>query len=258
MKKKFALLLAATALMLSACNLSTSSGSDPSGDGGNTPTPVTPTDVNDTAIKILNSFTMFFDVGDSLNLSDYVTFDPGYGHVLADYKFTSSDSSVVKIVRYNASCVGQGFCSIKIEGPGINRYTALSVYVGSVAGKYIPDSSKLSKLMSIELGETNENKVGSIHLTVDSGSYHGTALQELDLYGTYAKIGIPFLTVKFESRPRQFHSVGSLLNSYGINLKEYADVLDDIYFMLDYFPGEGIVLKTLFLEEQDFLEFIAE
>ena len=259
MKKKFALLLAATALMLSACNLSSaSSGSNTDGGqgSGNNNPPVNPTDVNDAAIKLLNSFTLFFDVGDVLEMEDYMTFDAGYRYTLNDYTFTSSNPSVVKISKYNASCVGQGFCTIRIEGPGINRVTELSVYVGSVAGRYIPDSRRLEDLMSIELGETNESKVGSIHLTVGSGSYHGTNLQQLDLTGTYMKVGAPFLVVNFPSKPSQFTNVGSLLKGLGLDLSQYTSVLNDVYAMLDYDPYDGVILRTLFLD--DTLDFIAE
>ena len=114
MKRKIAL-LPLMVFALSACSLPTNNNTNQN-QGENQPQQTEEEAVNDAAVKILNNTAFFPEVGDEIDLNEYVTFDAGFGHTLSEYTFTSIDPTVISIENYHATCLKSGFTSIQVDG----------------------------------------------------------------------------------------------------------------------------------------------
>ena len=123
-----------------------------------------------------------------------------------EYQFTSSDPEVIKIEGYSAACLKEGYSDIAIQGPGINQDTSLSFYVGSIAGKYVPENKGLSNLVSFEIGEINNNeqRISNFTLTIKEGTFKKTQLKPYTGSGSFLK-GSPFLALEFEEDDPKYY-----------------------------------------------------
>ena len=248
---KKVLVLVAALLGLAACSLPMGSGNNSnSNNNNNNPNGNinNQDDVNDAAIKILNLITLFPEVGDKVDFSEYVTFDPGYGHTLSEYTLKSNDNSIVSVEGYKVTCLNQGHANVEISGPGIKKKTEFSIYVGSVAGTYVPDSKRIANKISFTMEDVNENREGKCHLTVLDGTYNKSNLHPFDGDGTYFKNGTPIVNVSFpEEAPKDFVSISAILASYGVSFPSSFEVLDNSFIWMDYDPEFGVYLKVLLM-----------
>lgn len=245
--KKSLFLLPLLTFSLSACSGLNFNNSDVSDVPSKEQSSLSP---NDVAIKVLNAITLFPEVGDSVDFNEYVTFDTGYEYQISDYTFTSSNADIIKVNGYAAECVGNGYATVAISGPGINQPTNLSFYVGSIAGKYIPDSARLARdeLVTFEIGEANENRECSFTLNVKDGTYRNRTLKAYTCEGTYFKTGLPFLTIDFEDGDsKNFTPITEKLSMLGLN----ADfgIESNVYGLMAYDVEYKVCIKTIFCDE---------
>ena len=253
MKKRIAL-FALLALALSACSgLDFNNNQNNNQNNGNNNPEQQSQDPNDVALTILNSATFFPEVGDAINFNDFVTFDAGFGHTISEYSFVSSDNSVISINGYSASCLKNGPATITVTGPGINRLTEISFWVGSFAGTYLPDSSKLAGLASITVGEVNENRVSNIHFSVKSGTFRKSQLNPYEGDGAALKNGTPLLQVDFGGNaPRDFSPINNYLTTLGVSSSYLTDIPANLYGYLTY----DTVLSITTIFKGEVVEFI--
>ena len=236
-------------LTLTACELPTNNGNQ---NQNNTPTePSTPEEkANDAAITILNNTAFFPEVGDEVDLSTYVTFDAGFGHTLSEYTFTSSDPTVISIENYHATCLKSGFTSIQVEGPGINRKTVINFLVGSIAGTYKPDLSRIHDKIQFTVGEVDENRMSDFTLSIQEGNFRSSN-QHFDAYegsGKMFKNGTPFLTLRFDGQgPANFSPISQYLAKLGLSLD--LDIAADVYGLMSYDVEFGVSIRTIFFGE---------
>ena len=204
--------------------------------------------LNDTAINVLNSIAIFPEVGDSVDLTEYITFDETWQHTIDEYQFTSSDPEVIKIEGYSAACLKEGYSDIAIQGPGINQDTSLSFYVGSIAGKYVPENKGLADLVSFEIGEINNNeqRISNFTLTIKEGKFKKTQLKPYTGSGSFLK-GSPFLALEFEEdAPKYFKPVTDYLELFGID--EDLNIDSNVYGILACDAVYGVYIQTFFLD----------
>ena len=212
MKKKL-ILLPLLALTLAACDLNLG---DFSQNAENTSRERSSLNPNDVAIKVLNLVSLFPDVGDSVDLSEYVNFDTGFEYQLSDYTFTSSDNTIIKVENYKAECLKQGYCVLKMEGPGINTPIELSFYVGSIAGEYVPEMP-YSKYVSFTFEEPTEEGSREYNFKLDIKANEQRGLEEYHGTGKYVKDGTPFLVLDFDANaPKYFSPVSDYLDQFGL------------------------------------------
>lgn len=203
---------------------------------------------NDIAINVLNSIAVFPEVGDSVDLTEYVTFDESWQHTIDEYTFTSSNPEVIKIEGYSAVCLKEGYTDIALAGPGINQDTSLSFYVGSIAGKYVPENKGLADLVSFEIGEINNNeqRISNFTLTIKEGTFKKQKLQAYNGAGTFFK-GSPFLALDFEAdAPKYFKPVTDYLELFGIDAD--LDIDSNVYGILACDAVYGVYIQTFFLD----------
>ena len=218
--------------------------------------PTTSYEPNDLAVRVLNAVTVFPEVGDEIDLSEYVDFDAGYEHTLGEYTFTSSDASVIKIEGYHGSCIGEGYATVGVSGPGINRPTELSFYIGSIAGNYKPDKKALNNLVSLDIGEIDENRECEFHLSVKEGKFRNRDLKPFEGEGKLIKNGSPFLQLDFaEGSSSDFSPIVDYLAILGIDTGE-IEIETNAYGLLFYDLEYGVAIKTIFMDE--LVEFYVE
>ena len=255
MKKKIAL-LPLMVFALSACSLPTSNEQPQENNQQQPEQQQTPQEAaNDAAITILNNTTFFPEVGDEVDLSEYVTFDAGFGHTLSEYTFTSKDNTVISIEGYHATCLKRGYTAIAVSGPGINRKTEINFFVGSIAGTYKPDSARLRNMITFTVGETNTERMAEFQLNINQGTYKNNSVAAYSGSGSLFKNGTPFLTLTFEgAKPNSFAPISSYLSLFGINASN--EITDSVYGLMSYDVEYGVSIKTVFMG--DIIEFFAQ
>jgi hypothetical protein len=214
-------------------------------------------DPNDAAIKILNMVTIFPEVGDAVDFNEYVDFAAEYEHTITEYTFTSSDQNVIRVNGYAAECVGSGYATVSLSGPGINQPTSLSFYVGSIAGTYLPDSSPLYKdkarttpYVTFTIGEANAERECAFSFDAPEAFNHRktTPIEAFHNQGVYIKDGSPFLALNFEAgAPKYFSPVTDYLAMFDLDLG--LDIDSNIYGLLSYDEIYGVCVKTIFNNE---------
>lgn len=244
MKKKI-ILLPLLALMLSAC-----SGLDlPSRNNNQEPESreKSSIDYNELAVKVLNYISVFPEVGDKVDLSEYIDIDPGVGYKLSDYTFTSSNQQVIAINGYNAECKAQGYAEVSVAGPGITRETSVSFYVGSIAGTYVPDSRSLADTVSITIGEMNAaDRTCPITVKVNAGTVGKKTYTSYEATGSYVKTGLPVLMIDFDANsPRDFAPLSEYLAYLGLADIEGFEIGSNVYGLLSA-DEDGVCIKTIF------------
>lgn len=255
MKKRFALLTALTVLALSACNFNPYNNSNNEGNPSSNNTVQTSVSKEEQLVNVISNQTYFPEVGDQINLGDYIEIDEEVNAVASQYTFTSSNPSVVEIKGLSATCKSAGFATVTVTGPEIKQPLSLFFYTGSVAGTYVPDSSRLKDLMSIQISNKNEQGVCPIHLTVKAGNYRNKALNPFDEDGVFYKNISPLLIVDFANgKPKDFSPVTELLSVLNVELPD--EIPDNVYGLLSYDEAYGVGIKVLI--RGDVIEFFAK
>ena len=245
MKKKI-ILLPLLAISLTACNFNFNSEDYSRVSSIIENTSIEP---NDVAIRILNAFTVFPEMGDEVDFSEYVDFDAGYEHTLGEYTFTSSNTSVIQIDGYHGSCVGNGYATVAVSGPGINQQTEMSFFVGSIAGTYKPDKKALENLITFTVGEVNEMRECYFTLSVKQGTFRNRQVKAYEGEGTLIKSGSPFLQLDFaEGENSGFSPIVDYLALLGIDTGG-VEIETNAYGLLFYDIEYGVAIKTIFMDE---------
>ena len=255
MKKKL-ILLPLLALTLTACDLSSLMGGGNNNGGVESAEPRerSSIDPNDLAIKIADMFSIFPEVGDDIDMSEYVTFDTGTDYKLADFTFTSSNQSAIKIVNgYHATCVGEGYTEITVSGPGLNTPVILSFYVGSIAGNYTPDSGALKGIVNLNIAR-GENGAYTFNLNVAPtdrvNSYNKRAINQYNGGGSLVKNISPFVPMEFDGEaPSNFSPVTNYLSELVGEVDEIKDLTQDVYGFMAADSYYGVVFKMRFNEK---------
>ena len=252
MKKRYALLALLT-LAISSCSGLNFNNSNQSNANGNEQSSLAP---NDIAINILNSATFFPEVGDSIDLNEYLTFDENFQHTISEYTFKSSNPAVLELNGLSAKCKSSGYAAVAITGPGINRPTEISFWVGSIAGTYLTDSVRLKNLITFTIGEVDANRNSSVHLEIKEGTYSkNVKINAFDGQGTMFKNGTPFLQIDFPNGgPSDFAPINSYLSALGVSGD--LPIPDNTYGLLSYDTAYGLSIKTIF--KGDMVEFFRQ
>ena len=258
MKKKI-ILLPLLALMLTACDLSQLM---PNGGGNNEPaesaerSSLSP---NDIAIKVADFVSVFPEVGDELDMSDYISFDTGTNYRLEQFTFESTVPEVISVSNYHARCLKKGYASIKVSGPGLNRPVEISFYVGSIAGTYRMDSSSFRDAIKLEIIEGTEGYSFTLDVVNNGKKFNKRDIVDYNGGGSLLKNISPFLPMDFDgAAPSSFEPIGSfLIDLIGEqNLNQFKDLTDDVYGFMAADPTEGVIIKVRFNES--FVDLIAQ
>ena len=217
-------------------------------------------DPNDLAIKIADIVSVFPEVGNEVDMSEYVTFDTGTNYKLGDFTFTSSNQEVIKMVNgYHASCVGQGYATITVSGPGLNTPVEISFYVGSIAGHYVPDSRALSGVISLDIvGSFTDGYSFTLNVTDNGRQYNKRDIVSYNGGGTLIKNLSPFVPMQFDgAAPSSFEPIANyLLDLLGDDAAQFKDVTDDVYGFMAADPVENLLFKMRFCNT--FISLVAE
>lgn len=259
MKKKI-ILLPLLLLTLTACDLSSLMGG--SGNLNNRsmdsfePRSIDP---NDVAIKIADQVSVFPEVGDELDLNEYIKFED-VKYAIDQFTFESTVPGVISIdsQKYTAKCLAEGYTTIKVSGPGLNTPVEVSFYVGNIAGKYLPDSRALEGV--IELNIVRDNS-GAYSFTLDIVN-NGKQFNKRDIVaynggGTLVKNISPFVPMQFEgSAPSTLSPITSFISELGLNSADFDDLTQDVFGFMAADPDEGVLFKLRFNEK--FITLMAE
>ena len=215
---------------------------------------------NDLAIKVADIVSVFPEVGDEVDMREYVTFDTGTDYKLGDFTFTSSNQEVIQIVDgYKASCIGQGYTAIAVSGPGLNTPVEISFYVGSIAGHYVPDSRALSGVISLDIvGSFTEGYTFSLNVVSNGRQYNKRDIVSYSGNGTLIKNLSPFVPMDFNGEaPTTFEPIADyLLDLLGDDAAEFKDLTNDVYGFMAADPDEGMLFKMRF--NNSFITLVAE
>ena len=242
--------------MLTACDLSSLMNN---GGGDKEPAQSQEKSINvkELAFKVVDFVSIFPEIGDELNMSDYVKFDAGTGYSLDQFTFESTQPDVISINNYHAQCLKQGYAGIKVGHPDLgDRKIEISCYVGSIAGSYTidyPSSSKGVVKLDIEEGTAGYN----FTLKVTPNDRHN--VPAYDGSGSITKNISPFLPMNFaDAAPSSFETIGSfLIDLVGQeNLGEFKDLADNVYGFMAADPSDGVIIKMRF--NNQFVDLIAK
>lgn len=246
--KKNLILLPLLTLMLSAC----SGLNFPSNNQNSQETPLkepSSRNIVDAAVKVLNLVTIFVDEGAAIDLNEYIELDDTANYVISDYSFTSSNPDVIEINGYSATCKSQGYAEIKVAGPGINYETSISFYVGSIAGKYVPDSRSLANVASITIGEMDPaTRISPVDIKVNEATVGKKTYTAYEATGSYVNTGLPLLIVDFDANtPKDFAPLTDFLSLLGLgDVSDLGDLGANVYGLLSADEDLGVCIKTMF------------
>ena len=261
--KKRIILLPFLALMLSACdglNLNDLLGSNGNNSIETTSRERSSVSPNDLAIKIADYVSVFPEIGDSVDLSEYISFDTGTNYKLSDFTFTSSDPSVIAIdgQQYKANCLKKGYTAITVSGPGLETPVPISFYVGSIAGNYVPDSRALSGVIGLNIVEGENGYSFTLNVVNNGKQYNKRDIVDYSGGGSLLKNISPFLPMDFDgSAPSTFEPIANyLLDLIGDGAEEFKDLTDDVYAFMAADPDQGVLIKMRF--NNTFVTLVAE
>ena len=215
---------------------------------------------NDLAIKVADIVSVFPEVGDEVDMSEYVTFDTGTDYKLGDFTFTSSNQEVIQMVNgYHASCVGQGYTTIAVSGPGLSTPVEISFYVGSIAGHYVPDSKALSGVISLDIvGSFAAGYTFTLNVTDNGRQYNKRDIVSYNGGGTLIKNLSPFVPMDFDGEaPSSFEPIANyLFDLLGEDAAEFKDITNDVYGFMAADPACDLIFKMRFCNT--FVKLVAE
>ena len=243
MKKKIVLLPLAALLLTGCANLGFSN----NGQQDQSREPRSQVEIEDVAIKLLNSVTVFPALNDDLDLDDYADFDPGCGYTLQDFTFTSSNPNVIRIENYHAKCIGEGYAEVSVTGPTIKKALYLSFFVGSIAGTYTPDMRELKNKVVLEIGEADpETFECEVNVRIADGTtYNREAIEAYSGKATFVKDRSPFLNLTFEDNgPAAFYPLTAYLSTFGLDAEDF-NLQTNVYGLMSYDEEWGLELKMM-------------
>lgn len=261
MKKKI-VLLPLLLLSLTACDLSNLLPNGNNNNGGGSQDVSSrerlSIDPNDLAIKIADFVSVFPEIGDELDMSDYIDFDTGTDYRLEQFTFTSSDSSVISIENYHARCLKQGFAIISVTGPGINTPVEITFYVGSIAGNYVPfDSKALEGVISLNIAQGADGYNFNLNVVANGKKYNNRDIVSYSGSGTLIKNISPFLPFDFDGEaPSSFQPVTNYVTELVPEAAEFEDLGQDLYGFMVADADEGVLIKVRYNEK--FITLAAE
>ena len=239
-------------MALTACDLNSLMGGNNGGgnnaanEGGTSRAPI---NLNDTAIKIADMFSIFPEVGDDLNLDDYVDFDTGSDYKLQDFTFESLNPDVISINNYHASCIKQGYAAIKISGPGLNTPVELSLYVGSIAGHYVPDSRALNGVVDLNVVQGENGYSFALNVVSNGKNFNNRPIVSSSSAGTLVKNITPFLPFVFDgAAPSSFSPITNFITDIVPEAEDIKDLGEDVYGFMSADSDAGVILKMRFNE----------
>ena len=245
--------------MLTACDLSSLMNN---GGGDKEPAQSQEKSINvkELAFKVVDFVSIFPEIGDELNMSDYVKFDAGTGYSLDQFTFESTQPDVISINNYHAQCLKQGYAGIKVGHPDLgDRKIEISCYVGSIAGTYRMDSSSFRDAVKLEIVEGTEGYNFTLDVVNNGKKFNKRDIVDYSGGGSLTKNLSPFLPMNFaDAAPSSFEPVGSfLIDLVGQeNLGEFKDLTDNVYGFMAADPTEGVIIKMRFNES--FVDLIAQ
>ena len=257
MKKKI-ILLPLLVMALTACDLSSLMGNggnnNASNEGVQSRAPIDP---NDAAIKIASFVSVFPEVGNELDMSDYITFDTGTDYRLEQFTFESQNPDVISINNYHAICQKEGFASIKVTGPGINTPVEISLYVGSIAGNYTIDSTTYAGVVNLNIAKNGDGYAFNLSVVPNGKKFNKNEVVPYQGSGALIKNLSPFVPFEFDGEaPSAFKPVTSFLNDLGLDSKEFDNLTQDMYGFMSADPDLGVIFKMHFYDQ--FIKLIAQ
>ena len=254
MKKKI-VLLPLLALMLTACDLSSLMNNGGGNNNNEAPESREKSSLspNDVAIKVANFVSVFPEVGDKVDLGEYITFED-VKYTLDQFTFTSLNPDVISIdnVNYKAECLKDGYAAISVTGPGLERAVEISFYVGSIAGHFVPDSRNLSGVIDLNIaGNVTDGYTFSLDVVSNGNKFNKRDIVNYNGAGSLLKNISPFLPMTFEgAAPSSFSPVGNyLIDLVGEQyVSEFKDLTNDVYGFMVADPVDGVILKMRFNE----------
>ena len=259
MKKKI-ILLSLLALMLTACDLNSLL---PSG-GNNQPAESresSSVDVKKLAFKVADFVSVFPEVGDELDMSDYVQYDAGTGYKLEDFTFESTKPDVISIANYKGQCLKEGYCGIKVGHPDLgDKKIEVGFWVGSIAGNYKPDSGVLKDVVALNIAK-NDNGGYSFNLNItpteEVSEYNKRPINAYEGGGSLIKNISPFLPMNFEgAAPSSLSSITSSVSKLVPEAAEFEDLAENVYGFMTADEKLGVILTVSFNEF--FIELLAK
>ena len=256
--KKRIILLPLLALALTACDLSDlMGGGNNNGNRSADSIEKRSVDPNDAAIKIADQVSVFPEVGDELDLSEYISFDTGTDYKLSDFTFESTNKQVISISNYHARCLADGYTTIKVSGPGLNTPVEVSFYVGSIAGNYVPDSKALDGVINLNIVKGEQGYSFALNVTPNGKQFNKRDIVAYEGGGALIKNLSPFVPMEFDgAAPSSFSPITSFLSDLGLDPSDFEDLTQDIYGFMQADPDEGVLFKMRFNEK--FITLAAE
>ena len=251
MKKKI-ILLPLLVLSLTACDLNSLMG----GGGNNNNEPASSRErssltPNDIAIKVADFVSVFPEVGDELDMDDYVDFDTGTDYKLEQFTFTSKNPDVISIENYHARCLKDGYAIIEVSGPGLYTPVEVSFYVGDISGNYTIDSTAYSGVVNLNITKGDDGYDFAFNVVPNGKKINKREVVAYSGSGTLQKNLSPFLPMEFEdAAPSSIEPVANyLIDLVGEeNLGEFKDLADNVYGYMVADPDEGVIIKMRFNE----------
>lgn len=262
MKKKI-ILLPLLLLGLTACdglNLNDLMGGGNNNGGNNNAGEITSrpqVDPNDLAIKVADMVSVFPEIGDELDMSEYISFDTGTDYRLEQFTFTSKNPDVISVENYHARCLKKGYAAIEVSGPGLNTPVEVSFYVGSIAGNYVPDSKALDGVINLNIVEGAEGYTFTLNVVANGKQFNKRDIVAYNGGGTLIKNLSPFVPMQFDGEaPSTFEPVTNYVTELVPDFKELEELTQDMYGFMNADPDEGVLFKMRFNEK--FITLIAE
>lgn len=215
-------------------------------------------DANDLAIKVADLVSVFPEIGDELDMSEYISFDTGTDYRLEQFTFESLNPDVISIENYHARCLKQGFAIIKVSGPGLNTPVEITFYVGSIAGNYVPfDSKALAGVISLNIAEGTNGYNFDLNVVSNGKKYNNRDIISYSGSGTLIKNISPFLPFDFNGEaPSSFEPVTNYVTELVPEAAEFEELGEDLYGFMVADADEGILIKVRYNEK--FITLAAE
>lgn len=256
MKKKL-ILLPLLAMALTACDLSSLMGNNNNGNGAPMSFEPRSIDPNDAAIKLADVLSIFPEVGDELDMSEYISFDTGTDYRLEQFTFESLNPDVISVSNYRGVCLKEGYAGIQVSGPGLNTPVEVRFFVGSIAGHYVPDSTRLSSIIDLNIVKGEDGYSFTLNVAETTKTFNNREIKPYAGGGTLTKNISPFVPMQFSGEaPSTFEPVTNYLTDLVGDIDEIKDLGQDIYGYMNADAEYGVMFKMRFNES--FITFIAQ
>ena len=205
---------------------------------------------NDVAIKIANFVSVFPEVGDELDMSNYISFDTGTDYKLEDFTFTSKQPDVISIENYHARCLKDGFAQIEVTGKGISKPVLIDFHVGSIEGNYSIDSTAYPNLVTLNITKENDEYKFLLKVNPNGKKYKGNDVPSYEGSGTLLKNISPFVPFNFDNAaPSAFSPITEFITRWVPDASQYADLGENVYGYMVADEYLGVIFEMRFYDE---------